>query len=100
MPYNYQLSEEAESDIFDSYRWYEKQRVGLGEEFMESLDAAEQAISDNPSAFGIRYKKKVRAYVVDRFPYLVLYAVNWNDIDVIAVFNTNRHSKRWKKRIK
>lgn len=41
VPYNYQLSEEAESDVFDSYRWYEKQREGLGEEFMESLDAAE-----------------------------------------------------------
>jgi len=30
MPYNYQLSEEAESDVYDSYRWYENQKEGLG----------------------------------------------------------------------
>lgn len=64
---------------------------------MESLDVAEQAISDNSTAFGIRYKKKVRGFVVDRFPYLVLYAVNGNDIDVIAIIHTNQLPKRWKK---
>jgi plasmid stabilization system protein ParE len=44
MPYNYQLSEEAESDVYDSYVWYEKQREGLGEEFLDALDTAERAI--------------------------------------------------------
>ena len=79
--------------------WYEKQKAGLGEEFLESLDAAGQAISGNPITYRIRYKKKVRAFVVDRFPYLVLYVVNGNDIDVISVFNTNQHPIRWKKRL-
>ncbi len=43
MPLNYQLSEEAESDVYKSYLWYEKQKTGLGEEFLKELDAAEQA---------------------------------------------------------
>lgn len=100
MPYNYRLSEEAESDVYDSYVWYEKQKEGLGEEFLDTLDTAERAISDNPLTYRIRYKKIVRAFVVDRFPYLVLYVVNGNDIDVISVFNTNQHPRRWKKRVK
>lgn len=100
MPYNYRLSEEAESDVYDSYLWYLKQKEGLGEEFLDALDAAEQAITGNPTAYQIRYKKKVRAFVVDRFPYLVLYVVNESDIDVISVFNTNQHPRKWKKRIK
>jgi len=100
MTYNYQLSEEAESDVFDSYLWYEKQREGLGGAFLESLDAAGQVISGNPMTYQVRYKEKVRAFVVDRFPYLVLYVVNGTNIDVISVFNTNRHPKRWKKRLK
>lgn len=58
MPYNYQLSEEAESDIYDSYLWYEKQKGGLGEEFLDALGAAEQAIVSNPTTYRIRYKKK------------------------------------------
>ncbi|HSI74415.1 MAG TPA: hypothetical protein VK957_00910 [Lunatimonas sp.] len=100
MPYNYQLSDEAELDVFESFLRYEEQREGLGEEFLDSLDVAEKAISDNPTTYRIRYKKKVRAFVVDRFPYLVLYAVNRNNIDVIAVFNTNLHPRRWKRRVK
>lgn len=100
MTYNYQLSEEAESDVYKCYVWYEKQKTGLGEEFLRVLDAAEKAILSNPKTYRIRYKKKVRAFVVDRFPYLILYIVNGDDIDVISVFNTNQHPKRWKKRVK
>ncbi len=100
MTYNYQLSEEAESDIYESYIWYEKQKNGLGEEFLRILDAAEQAIISNPKTYHIRYKKKIRAFVVDRFPYLILYTVNGSDVDVISVFNTNKHPKNWKKRVK
>ncbi|SMD46198.1 ParE toxin of type II toxin-antitoxin system, parDE [Aquiflexum balticum DSM 16537] len=100
MPYNYQLSEEAESDVYDSFLWYEKQKEGLGEEFLEALDAAGKAITINPTTYRIRFKNKVRAFVVDRFPYLILYIVNGNDIDVISVFNTNQHPRRWKERLK
>lgn len=100
MPYNYQLSEEAESDVYDSFLWYEKQKEGLGEEFLEALDAAGQAITNNPTTYRIRYKNRVRAFVVDRFPYLILYVVNGNDIDVLSVFNTNQHPRKWKERLK
>jgi plasmid stabilization system protein ParE len=67
---------------------------------LDALDTAERAVSDNPLIYSLRYKKIVRAFVVDRFPYLVLYVVNGNDIDVISVFNTNQHPRRWKKRLK
>lgn len=100
MPNNYRLSKEAESDVYDSYLWYENQKKGLEGEFLDALDAAGQAIAGNPLMYRIRYKKTVRAFVVDRFPYLVLYVVNGNDIDVISVFNTSQHPKRWKKRLK
>ncbi|PZX47599.1 type II toxin-antitoxin system RelE/ParE family toxin [Algoriphagus chordae] len=99
MPYNYQLSEEAESDVYESYIWYETQQIGLGEKFLESINAAAQTIISNPKTYRIRYKKIVRAFVVNRFPYLILYVVNGNNIDVIAVFNTNQHPKKWKKRL-
>lgn len=82
MLYKYQLSEEAESDVYEAYVWYEKQREGLGEEFLEALDSAKEAIINNPKTYRIRYKKKVRGFLVSRFPYLLLYAVNENNIDV------------------
>jgi plasmid stabilization system protein ParE len=75
MPYKYRLSQEAEWDVLDSYVWYEKQRPGLGEEFLQTLEAAQRAITANPTTYRIRYKNKVRAFVVNRFPYLILYIV-------------------------
>lgn len=98
MPYSYNLSQEAEDDMLEAYDWYEKQRSGLGEEFLESLGKARQSILQNPSTYRIRYKKKVRAFLVDRFPYLILYVVQDNDVNVISVFNTSRDPKVWKKR--
>ncbi|QCK14483.1 type II toxin-antitoxin system RelE/ParE family toxin [Mangrovivirga cuniculi] len=100
MTYNYRFSEEAESDIYDSYLWYEKQRSGLGEEFLKELENAARAIISNPTTYRIRFKKKVRVFVVNRFPYLILYIVNGGNIDAISVFNTNQDSKKWKKRVK
>ncbi len=69
MPYDYNLSQEAEDDMLEAYVWYEQQRAGLGEEFLENLDKARHAIRMNPTAYRIRYKKKVRAFLVDRFPF-------------------------------
>ena len=56
MPYNYQLSEEAETDIYESYVWYESQQLMLGEKFLNSIDSAKRAIISNPLTYGIRYK--------------------------------------------
>jgi toxin ParE1/3/4 len=100
MAYRYNLSQEAENDMLEAYLWYEQQRPGLGEEFLESLDKAHQSIIQNPSTYRTRYKKKVRAFLVDRFPYLILYVLEKIDVNVISVFDTRRDPQIWKKRIK
>jgi toxin ParE1/3/4 len=100
MTFNYRLSEEAETDIYESYIWYENQQVNLGEKFLDRLDAARQSIIKNPESYQVRYKKKVRGFVTMDFPFLVLYIINGNDVDVISVFNTSQHPKKWKERVK
>jgi toxin ParE1/3/4 len=100
MPYSYNLSQEAEDDMLEAYLWYEQQKLGLGDAFLESLDRAQHAILQNPSTYRTRYKKKVRAFLVDQFPYLILYVLDKEDVNVISVFNTSRDPQIWKKRIK
>ena len=58
MPNSYNLSKEAEDDLLEAYVWYEQRRAGLGEELLESLDKARQAIIQNPEIYRIRYKKE------------------------------------------
>lgn len=45
------LSPDAESDIADAYSWYEERRIGLGEEFLSSLDACIEGIRRQPEMY-------------------------------------------------
>jgi hypothetical protein len=38
------MAAEAEQDIDEAYGYYERQRIGLGEEFLSAVDACLQAI--------------------------------------------------------
>ncbi len=37
---------EAEADLAETYRWYETQRPGLGQEFLEAVDRTFERISE------------------------------------------------------
>ncbi|GMQ25422.1 hypothetical protein Aoki45_21040 [Algoriphagus sp. oki45] len=94
-----QLSKEAEKDVLESFRWYESEKKGLGDEFLKSLDFSLNVIGENPIAYSFRYKKLVRAYPMNRFPFLILYLVKEGFVDVVSVFHTSQNPKAWKKRI-
>jgi len=38
-------------DIKESYRWYEKQSIGLGEDFLDEIENSYQAIIDFPNTW-------------------------------------------------
>ena len=38
------LAPEGELDIAEAYVWYERRRIGLGEEFLSSVDACIESI--------------------------------------------------------
>jgi len=42
------VAPEAELDLADAYVWYESRRIGLGEEFLGSVDAAIERICRPP----------------------------------------------------
>ncbi len=92
------LSDEAEKDIEEAYIWYENQKNGLGEDLITELEKSFKKIQQNPTAYRIRYKKKVRGFLMSVFPYLILYFVDKN-IKIISVFHTHRQPKTLKKRI-
>jgi len=98
MKYSYNVSQEAEWDILESYLWYEEKREGLGEEFLASLDKAKKAIISNPGTYRIR-RKNARGFLVDRFPYIILYALEEENINVISVFHTSKDPTSWEDRI-
>lgn len=59
---------EAVSDVQTAFDWYERQRQGLGDEFLEELRESEAVIQGSPTAFRIVHRSTHR-YLVRRFPY-------------------------------
>jgi toxin ParE1/3/4 len=43
---------EAETEIIESAEWYENQRLGLGDEFLDEIENAISRILSSPDAFG------------------------------------------------
>ena len=91
------LRPEAEADIEDAATWYDRQRKGLGQEFLDDVLVALDTISENPNIYPIMYRQSRRA-VVRRFPFGIFYRVDEGLVVVLAVMHGSRHPRRWKKR--
>jgi plasmid stabilization system protein ParE len=66
------VAPEALADLAEAYAWYEARRVGLGEEFLGSVDACIEAICRMPEMHEFVHENCRRA-LVRRFPYAVFY---------------------------
>jgi plasmid stabilization system protein ParE len=89
---------EAESDISETYSWYNDRLLGLGSEFINCIDDIFNSIMINPESFATVYKN-VRRALIKRFPYAIYYIYEESTIVVIAVFHFKRNPKSWQKRI-
>ena len=95
MAYNIVIKEEARLDTATAYNYYENERQGLGEEFLDELVKRYDDLSDHPFHYGfIDDQQIIRDVKVDRFPYVIIFEVIDNSVIVYAVHNTWRHPKR------
>ena len=91
------LRPEAEADVEEAAVWYEKQREGLGGEFLDEVLSVFETISCNPSMYPVVHRHTHRA-VIHRFPFGIYYRTEGKMIVVVAVMHGSRHPKRWQKR--
>ena len=88
----------AERDITSAFGWYQEQAVGLGHEFLRSLDACLASLRRRPRSYPFVHKE-VRRALLRRFPYAVFYLAEPERIVVLAVFHVRRDPERWKQRV-
>jgi plasmid stabilization system protein ParE len=88
----------AAQDIDEAYGWYECQRAGLGEEFLNCVDACVQAICRTPEMHSKVYENYHRA-LVRRFPYAIFYEFAGSAVTVYAVFHAARDPAKWRQRL-
>jgi plasmid stabilization system protein ParE len=92
------IAPEAEQDIAEAFAWYEKKREGLGEQFLENVEARIQAIRRTPLMHQIVYEN-FRRSLVARFPYAVFYEYANDVVTVYCVFHTSRDPMKWQSRL-
>jgi plasmid stabilization system protein ParE len=92
------IAPEAEQDIAEAYAWYERQRTGLGEEFLSSVEACIRAIHRTPGMHQIVHETYRRG-LVRRFPYAVFYEYENDRVIIYCIFHTSRDPNKWRTRL-
>lgn len=73
--------------------YYDEQKNGLSDYFLDNLKSTYHDITENPEAFGFvppNRKDKFRDVKIDNFPFVVIYEIIGHDVVVLSVFNTYR----------
>ncbi len=88
----------AMADMTRIWAYYEKQRRGLGDAFLDELGAAIRLIREFPEA-PPEFWKGSRRVLLKRFPYGAAYRVMPGEIQVLVIAHTSRASRVWSKRL-
>ena len=94
MKYELLLRGRAKADIRGAAKWYERQRQGLGREFVAEVDGALALIEANPEQYEIVHRE-IRHAILLRFPYGVFYRIRTTKIIVFAVMHLKRDDIPW-----
>ena len=87
----------AAADIEEAFLWYERQRPGLGNEFLAAVQAMRESIAAHPAIHPIIHRDTRRA-LVHRFPYGIFYRVYGEVIVVVACMHASRDPRQWRSR--
>ena len=86
---------DVNSEIKHSYKWYQKQLHGLGDEFIQELEESFKSIRLLPNTWP-KMGKSHRRFILSRFPYSVLYKIRADkEIFVLAVMHNHRKPGYW-----
>ena len=92
------IAPEAEQDLLQAYEWYEDRRRGLGDEFLDCVDACIQGICRMPLLYAKVYEEFRRA-LLRRFPYAVFYEHTGTKVTVYCIFHTSQDPEKWRHRL-
>jgi toxin ParE1/3/4 len=91
------ISDDSELDILEGYLWYEEQKTGLGDQFLNALEESFKKITGNPDYYHF-VQTDTRVYSIKKYPFNIVYFLEINMIKVIAVFHTSRNPSDWQER--
>jgi len=87
-------SPQAVKELLDIVKYYDKNKPGLGAEFLRDLDRQINLCTSEPE-IGMQVDQVYRRLVMKRFPFNIIYRILRDEIRVIAVAHQNRKPGYW-----
>ncbi len=84
--------------------WYEAQRAGLGQKFIDAVDSTMGRIASQPRLGtpvpGVDFGLGVRRQLLKKFLYAVVYLELDDEIVVVAIVHDHRKPGYWRERVR
>ncbi len=87
----------AQAEFERAADWYAKRSVAAAQRFASEVEAAKDAIRQNPESFA-RLDETHRFYLLNRFPYYVAYRQRPGKVEVVAIRHASQDQDVWKDR--
>ncbi len=86
-------TQRAKDDIELAFAWYEKQRRGLGFDYLDCIELAIKSVIKNSKIYQKIYSK-FRRCVIRRFPFSIFYTIEKDEIIVHSVFDNRQDPEK------
>lgn len=97
MKYELLIKAGAQADITEGFQQYGKISSNLGDDFLQKLDDAFERILSAPEMFAKVYRE-IRQMKIRRFPFVISYMLDGDQVVVLAVLHGHRNPSAWKSR--
>jgi plasmid stabilization system protein ParE len=92
------FDEGAKQDLAEAKTYYNKEKKGLGLEFLNAVEAGLDTLRTFPQGSPIVIGS-FRQFFLRRFPYTLIYAIEETHLFIVAVAHQNRAPDYWHDRI-
>lgn len=90
---------EAAIELEAAVEWYGTRSLRVGDEFVSELDQAIDKILQSPTRWQ-RVFGPWRRYLLDRFPFLIVYRETSPGIEIVAIAHGRRRPGYWRGRVR
>ena len=90
--------EAAEAEVTEAVDFYDAKAQGLGDRFLGELKTATKYIEEYPE-IGPVIDQGVRAKILAKFPYSIMYVIEEDRLFIVAVAHQSRRPAYWADRL-
>ena len=93
-----ELHPDADSEFSESALFYERRTAGLGGRFIQEIELGINLVVSQP-LIGGQLVDKFWCFVLDSFPFSLIYSVERDRIWIVAVSHHHRRPGYWRERL-